>query len=652
MKFNEFPFLRYVLFFVVGIVCYTVFGSIFSSVVLWIVMATILLIYLGLAIVNGRSNRFKFRVFFPLLAYLLLIIAGYAFTARKDIATDDDHLLHMGEVQGYMGEVISPDEPKTSTYGNELAVKYVQTSAGYQKASGKVLIYHRLESPLRPGDVIWVIGAPQRIAPPKNPKGFDYRRFMARKQVYHQHFVNDKVIRLGTEGRFSLSGSILLVRERLGKLLAQTFEDNHALEVGKALLLGQKADLGEAVSEAYVTAGAMHVLAVSGLHVGMIYGFFLLFFKPSQLSTGKRMLFLSVVVLLIWIYAMLTGMSPSVMRAATMFTVLSLAQMQSRSSSVFNTLAISALLLMLFNPFIIFEVGFQLSYAAMFGILILQPAIVSIWLPKNKVMYYLWEITSVSIAAQLATFPLSAYYFHVFPNYFLLSNLWVIPNAFLVMAVGLPFMLLSLVGWTWWPLGWLLEQLLKVMNGGVFLFDTLPYAQTEGITLKATTVILLWGIMACLYLFLVKRKKAFAYGAVLVIVGLIAGSWWSYFGRDHREKLYVYSIGEGVAMDYHSGDFAGFFQQFVPEKDLDYQVLPHRMASKPSALLPMVFAGQGEGFLVFLPNGHVVTAQNGGIRLEENTGISAAFYNGDGWSKMAETSELSTKKGGVRLIFE
>ncbi|AWW30114.1 competence protein ComEC [Echinicola strongylocentroti] len=652
MQFNEFPFLRYVLFFMAGIVGYSVIGSMLSSMSLWAVIVVVLLIYLGFAIVNGKNKRYRFRAVFPVLAYLLLVIGGYTFASRKDVTTHDDHLLHLGEVQGYMGEVLSLDEAKPSTYANELAVRYVQTDVGYQKASGKVLIYHRLDDALQPGDMVWVAGTPQRIAPPKNPKAFDYRRFMARKQVYHQHFIGDKVLRLGEVDKLSLYEPVLLARKKLGRHLEGTFEDSHALEVGKALLLGQKADLGEAVSEAYITAGAMHVLAVSGLHVGMIYGFFLLFFKPSQLSRMKRVVYLTMVVLLIWMYSMLTGMSPSVMRAATMFTVLSLAQMQSRSPSVFNTLAISALLLMLFNPFIIFEVGFQLSYAAMFGILILQPAIVSIWLPRNKVLYYLWEITSVSIAAQLATFPLSAYYFHVFPNYFLLSNLWVIPNAFLVMAVGLPFMLLSLAGWTWGPLGWLLEQLLKVMNSGVFLFDTLPYAQTDGITLKVTTVFLLWGLMACLYLVLVRRIKAFAYGAVLVIIGLIAGSWWSYFGRDHQEQLYVYSLREGVAMDYHSRDFAGSFQQFVSEKDLDYQVVPHRMAHQPSAFLPMAFAGQENEFLVFLPNGHVMKARNGGVRLMENTTVSAAFYDGDKWVKMNETSEFYTKKGAVRLIFE
>ncbi|GGF21517.1 ComEC/Rec2 family competence protein [Echinicola rosea] len=652
MKFNEFPFLRYVLFFMAGIVGYSVMGGMLSSAVLLAVIAMVLLIYLGFAIVNGNNKRYGFRAVFPVLAYLLLVIGGYTFSSWKDVTTHDDHLLHLGEVQGYLGEVLSLDEPKNSTYGNELAVKYVQTDTGYQKASGRVLIYHRLEKPLRPGDVVWVVGMPQCIAPPKNPKAFDYRKFMARKQVHHQHFLGDMVFRLGEVEKLSLFDPVILAREKLGRHLEETFEDSHALEVGKALLLGQKADLGEAVSEAYVTAGAMHVLAVSGLHVGMIYGFFLLFFKPSQLSRSKRVVFLTVVVVLIWVYAMLTGMSPSVMRAATMFTVLSLAQMQSRSPSVFNTLAISALLLMLFNPYIIFEVGFQLSYAAMFGILILQPAIVSIWLPKNKVLYYLWEITSVSIAAQLATFPLSAYYFHVFPNYFLLSNLWVIPNAFVVMAVGLPFMLLSLAGWTWGPLGWLLERLLQIMNSGVFLFDTLPYAQTDGITLKVTTVFLLWGLMVCLYLFLVRRKKAFAYGAVLVIFWLIAGSWWSYFGRDHQEQLYVYSLGEGVAMDYHSRDFAGSFQQLVPEKDLGYQVVPHRMVHQPSTCLPLAFAGQENEFLVFLPNGHVVMARNGGGMLMENTAVSAAFFDGDKWKKMNETSEFFTSKGAVRLIFE
>ncbi|WP_169316415.1 ComEC/Rec2 family competence protein [Echinicola vietnamensis] len=644
--------MRYVLFFAAGIWCYMVLGSRVPDEVLWGAMAAVLLLYLIFAVLNGKNKRFTFRSLFPFLAYLLLVMSGYAFSSLKDANNQADHLLRHSKIQGYMGEVLGVDEQKTSTFGNELAVRYVWTDEGYEKAHGKVLVYHRLETPLRPGEVVWVEGAPQRVAPPKNPNGFDYREFMARKQVYHQHFVGKALTRLGTVDRLSVAEPLLLLRERLGLLLERTFGDDHAVEVGKALLLGQKANLGEAVSEAYVTAGAMHVLAVSGLHVGIIYGFFLLFFKPAQLPRMKRIVYLGLVVLLIWVYALLTGMSPSVMRAATMFTVLSLAQMQSRSPSVFNTLAISALLLMLFNPYIIFEVGFQLSYAAMFGILVLQPAIVSIWLPQNKVMYYLWEITSVSIAAQVATFPLSVYYFHVFPNYFLLSNLWVIPCAFMVMAVGLPFLLLSMIGWAWWPLGRLLELLLQLMNGGVFLFDALPFAQTEGLYLNVITVFAMWGLVVCLYLWLKERKKAYAYGALVVVMGLIGTSWWTRFAAPSQQELYVYSLGEGVAVDYHSSRLSGSFQYGVAEKDLHYQVDPHRLATNMQGDFPLKFTQEGSKTRVYLPNGCLVTAREGKIWLSANTGVSAAYFDGDGWVQTPEEMRWSTKNGALRLIFE
>src|SRR5690606_7061175 len=315
----------------------------------------------------------------------------------------------------------------------------------YFPATGEVIIYHQLQKNLEPGEVMWVQGNPSAIPPPYNPHEFDYRRFLANQQIFHSHFVGAKLTKVGMVNHQPINNLVLLLRAFVLEKIDGHITTPHSNQIAKALLLGQNKNLEKEVSEAYITAGTMHVLAVSGLHVGIIYGFFFLFIKPYQLPGRKRALYLSLIIIIIWIYALITGMSPSVLRAATMFSLMALAQMKSRSPSIYNSLALSALILLVFDPFILYSVGFQLSYMAVLGIVLLQPKIVGWWEPDNRIFRYLWEITTVGIAAQLATFPISVHYFHVFPTYFIISNLVAIPGAFLVMACGIPFMLFSFI---------------------------------------------------------------------------------------------------------------------------------------------------------------------------------------------------------------
>src|SRR5690606_12449153 len=183
----------------------------------------------------------------------------------------------------------------------------------------------------------------------------------------------------GKENHSPIYNWVLQLRLNIQEKMDRHIPSPHSNQIAKALLLGQKNYLDKEVSDAYVTAGTMHVLAVPGLHVGIVYGFFFLFIKPYQLANKKRLLYLSGIILIIWIYALITGMSPSVLRAATMFTLVGLAQMKARSPSIYNSLALSALILMVFDPYIFYSVGFQLSYLAVLGIVLLHPKISELW---------------------------------------------------------------------------------------------------------------------------------------------------------------------------------------------------------------------------------------------------------------------------------
>lgn len=601
MRFSEFPFLRYILFFILGVLTYTFFGSLVPIKFILVTIVFVYLLYLILVCINIYRKEYRFKIQLPLLAYFLMLSSGIFFAKNTDIHNQPDHLLNNDMiVQSYLATVLSNDEVKPNSIANRVLVKRVFSNGIAQRLTGEVLIYHRSEKSLNPGDILLISGSPQPIQGPKNPNEFNYKKFMLRQQIAHQHFIGDDFEVLGRIHERPIEDFFTNIRARIMANMELYFEQEMSAQVAKALLLGQKKNLDKELSEAYATAGAMHILAVSGLHVGIIYGFFFLFVKPFRLPVTKRVLYLSLIILLIWGYAMLTGMSPSVMRAATMFSLMALAQMKSRSPSIFNAIALSALILLVFDPFLIYAVGFQLSYMALLGILVIQPMLVRLWLPGNRFLEYVWQISTVGIAAQLATFPISAYYFHIFPTYFILSNLAAIPGAFLIMSFGVPFMILNGVPVLSGVLAWVTEKLIAMVNLIVFLIQDLPFSKITEISLSVWDIVFYWLLLILvLLLWLYPGKKLAVSFLILLVFGGVFRSTGTIFQQKERE-MFVYTLNRGKAIDYLSGSMLFYFEEVDP-KNYSYSILPNRSALKVKDSRPLFAFQKDEALNLFLP---------------------------------------------------
>ena len=601
MPFNEFPFLRYTLFFLLGVALYPFAGILGHGY--WFVGCVIFFIAYGFFLfLDSRRNRAYFKSLLPLLAYGILVLAGITFSLVKDVTNDPQHLLFHEKIEGYLAEVREIDEPKAKSIANRVKLIAVRKGDTFVPATGEVLIYHAGSQTLSPGEVYWIPGQPDLIAGPENPHEFDYAQFMARKQLYHRHFIREGLIRVGEQTSWELAREVILFRHALEGKIDTYVSRPQSKQIAKALLLGQKGSLEHEVSEAYATAGAMHVLAVSGLHVGIIYGFFLLFWKPQQLPPRKRIPLLLLVIGIIWSYALITGMSPSVLRAATMFTLMGLAQMRARNPSIFNPLALSAMVLVLFDPFIVFSVGFQLSYLALLGILLFQPVIVSWWTPKSRLVDYIWQITSVGMAAQLATFPLSVHYFHVFPTYFILANVMAIPGAFAIMACGIPFLILSFIEPVATLIGSWLSHLISGVNALIFSVQYLPFSKMENLSFNWTEMLLIWGFITCSYLLIQRRKKQIAYFGMAFALSLVGMQWYDFQLKHLTTEMVVYQVDKGKAVDYfHKGQLY-FYTNGVSETDISYKIFPNRLQHGITAGKPLVGKQIDENLFVYLPD--------------------------------------------------
>ena len=651
MRFSEFPFLRYAIFFILGIVVYPFFYQIkleFFAGIIGVLFAILLI----LVLVNDHQRRYRFKVFLPLLAYAQLFLAGYFFTYQKDIRNQPDHLLNSNkEIKAYLGTVISNDEPKPNSIANRLNVKKVFDGNVWEEMEGEVLIYHRSARGLSSGDMVLVSGSPQRIQGPTNPFEFDYSKFMLNQQVSHQHFIGDKFEILGNLTENPVESFFISIRSGILAGMDSLIHDLEANQIAKAILLGQKKNLDKEVSEAYVTAGAMHILAVSGLHVGIVYGFFFLFVKPYRLKVRKRVLYLSLIILLIWGYALLTGMSPSVMRAATMFSLMALAQMKSRNPSIFNAIALSAVILLVNDPFLIYAVGFQLSYLALIGILVIQPLLVRLWNPSNRIVDYIWQITTVSFAAQLATFPISAYYFHVFPTYFAIANLVAIPGAFLMMAFGVPFMVLVKVPYVSLALGWITEKLIVLVNTMIFWFQKLPGSRISDIYFSSAFIWVYWLILSVFILLWIYpgRKLAYTLVVLLGLFGIFRAV--SFFLPIQKNEIILYAAGDGFAIDFQI-DETLFWVDQASGQDISYKVDPNRNASGAKSRFPLVAFEKENRVEIPFPYGNAnLVIQKNTLRLPQGIGDFSVYrWYENKWETIPQTDSISLGTNSHKII--
>ncbi|MBN1820838.1 MAG: ComEC/Rec2 family competence protein, partial [Prolixibacteraceae bacterium] len=310
-----------------------------------------------------------------------------------------------------------------------------------------------------------------------------------------------------------------------------------------ALTLGYKDALDPETKEVYSSCGAMHVLAVSGLHVGIIYlaiNFLIGFLK--RLKTG-RYLFIIITITILWFYALLTGLSPSVLRSALMFSVLITGENLRRPVNIYNSLAVSAFILLFFNPNLIFETGFQLSYSAVAGIVFFQPKINNLFNPGNFVLKYSWSLFSVSLAAQLSTFPLTIYYFHQFPFYFWLSNFIVIPGAFLLIFLSIAIITTS-------PLpiiSSLFANAISFILDSVYFFleriKELPLAVIQYIHIDKIQFILLYSIIGFLVLFISKKKVKYLHMIIGSIIMVLSINIVHKYNCIRQNKIIIYNTG-------------------------------------------------------------------------------------------------------------
>lgn len=453
------------------------------------------------------------------------------------------------------------EEPIEKERSIKLSVNAIRVDSS--EISGKAFIYLEKSDAaksLRNGDRLLVFASLNPISTPGNPHEFNYSRYLRFHGVFRQAYVtSDKWIQAGERDGLNLLGSIADLRTILIKKLDRKIFNEKERAIIAALTLGYKQELDPETTRAFAGAGAMHVLAVSGLHVGILYTMIMMLFGFLKKVKHGDFIRAILVIALLLSYAALTGMSASVFRASTMFSFVAWAQASKRYSNIYNTLTASAFLLLLFDPYLIMQVGFQLSYAAVLGIVFIHPWLFSQLVVKNRFLDWAWNITCVSIAAQLATFPLGLLYFHQFPNYFLFSNWIVIPLATIIMYVGMAFFGAGWIPFLKEPLAMALKWLAWSLNEFVILIESLPFSMLQGIDITVMETILIYTVIISIFVLIMERQFRLIYltftGLALLIVIQVHES----IEQQKQEGLIVYNARKDFALDLIAGNDHLFF---------------------------------------------------------------------------------------------
>ncbi|RDK89084.1 ComEC/Rec2 family competence protein [Marinirhabdus gelatinilytica] len=380
---------------------------------------------------------------FGVWVLLFFFICGFANYTLRLPKYQELHYLHQfiisenNLLQLKVTEVLKPD-----SFNNKY-IAQVQKVGG-ASATGKVLVSIPKDSlSLAVDDVLLTYGTLQPVPAPKNPHQFNYAAYMKTLGVYAQMRLKQPQILTIKKGNTTIRGFSESIRDHLISKLKNTPLQTKERSILQALVLGQRRDIDKDLYSDYAAAGAIHILAVSGLHVGILYFIVLFLFKPlTYLRYGKIMRSI-LIVLFLWGFAVLAGLSPSVVRAVTMFTFFTFATAVDRPTNSFNTLFLSFFILLLFKPNWLFHVGFQLSYLAVFAILWIHPKLYKLYRPKFYVDRLFWNIITVSTAAQLGIVPLSLYYFHQFPGLFFVTNIVVLPVLGILLGAGLLLVFLA-----------------------------------------------------------------------------------------------------------------------------------------------------------------------------------------------------------------
>ncbi len=583
IRLKKHPFIRLLACFVAGIIGQW-FGQ-FSLMLLMVFFAITCILLAGFKLAS-TTQTYTLNWVRGILVLLLFVYAGAIITFAKDARHNPQWVPnHYQPGQKVLLTIEEPLVEKPKSWKALASVTAVQDGHGWQKMYGKAIVYFYKGSkqpPILYGTQIILHKALQPIKNSGNPGAFNYEQYCLLQQIAYQTFIypSDFVLVPGNNGN-AFQQVLYKLRDAAIAALKNNIPGEKESGVAEALLIGYRADLDADLVQAYTNTGVIHIVAISGLHLAMIYA---LLVGIWGLLPNNKFTYVAKpisIFIFLWAFTLLAGAAPSIGRAAVMFSFLVLGEVLGKKTNTYNNLAASAFFLLVYNPFYLWDAGFILSYSAVLSIVAFYRPVYNWFYVKNTLLNKVWEATAVTIAAQILTVPVILFYFHQFANLFLIANFIAVPlSGFILYGELLLLLVAAITPLAQW-VGFAVGLMIKILDGFIEYINRLPFAVWNNIYADIPQTLLLYAFVIAASVWLLKQSRRAFIVSLLFLATMVVYTSFSLLGQSQTQKLIVYNVAHQTAIDI----IQGHNYRFIGDSALLQEGPPLRYNLKPARIM-------------------------------------------------------------------
>jgi competence protein ComEC len=582
------PFIRILISLIAGVLVQWYLQL--APLIWWIALvvctaAGVLFFYISLA------KRYKLGFLNGMLLLTSFVTIGALLAWNHDIRNSNSWFGHYYKNSALLLATLdeTPVE-KTRSFKANASISMLGENGKTIPVNGRVILYFKRDALLpamKHGSQLIIRKTLQEIKNSGNPGGFDYKRYCLFREITHQVYLKPNEFSiLATTNKKWLPAFLDGLREKVLNILRTNIKGDKELGLAEALLIGYKDDLDKTLVQSYTNTGVVHIIAISGLHLGLIYWLLVQLLQPLQQRKYMKWLRPVIIILGLWLFSLLAGAQPSILRSAVMFTCIVIGDTIAKKTSIYNSLAFSAFGLLCWNPYWLWDVGFQLSYSAVLSIIIFMRPVYNLLYVKNKILDFFWKINAVTIAAQILTLPLSIYHFHQFPVYFILTNFTAVPLSGIILFGEIFLCAISFIPLVATGTGEVLSWLIRVMNTWVERIEALPFSLWDQLQIDTSQAVFLFLCIAGISYWLIEKKKRGLQAGLLALLCFLGLRSYSFWQAGKQQKIIVYNVPQHRAIDFINN--RGFF--FAGDTALLENDFAENFHLKPSRILQRVGA--------------------------------------------------------------
>lgn len=478
------------------------------------------------------------------LLFLLAFESCYLYNGKND-TYHYSHYVNYNE-QSFIATIADIPVVSEKFIKIPVSINGIERNKEWHYAEGSTIIYLKNDSRLKLslGNKLLLHAKFSHVNEPKNPYEFDYKTFLENKNIFHVVYASSHNMHIIKKYNvdFSIAQIGTQIKSHLVSVLRNSELSPNTFAICSALLVGYDDEIDSEVMQSFSHSGTLHILSVSGMHTGVLYGILIFIFSIiDKYDRYKKTKFVAVVISL-FLFVVITGLSPSVLRAALMLSLILFGKTFYKQGNAYNTLLFSAFLLLLINPYLIKDVGFLLSYCAVGGIMYLYPMLAQLYVFENRIVQWLWTSVLISVAATVFTLPISLYFFHQFPVWFVFSNLLIIPISMFLMLCAVLFLILHKIVFLNQVLVYVMNVATSIMLWLAQLTDNPKYGFIDFIPFEKIDVLLMCLLIALGLIVLATKQYKHVLALCFTVIVWLSFSIYGSLEQKQNQELVVFHV--------------------------------------------------------------------------------------------------------------